>query len=285
MIMWRSEKTKNDLLNVFSSFPELIVLDVETTGFSAEKNRIIQFSGIKFGITDETLVEKERFDTYINPGVLLPEKITEVTGITDALLADKPFESAVFPKIRSFLGKTAAICGHNVPFDLRFITAMYERYGEEYAPIVVLDTLEMARDMTDLCQSSNNKLCTLAQSLGVDYGLTFHNSIDDVIACSRLLTVFVKEYKEKEKNREQSLFNKTKVKVKSLRYWPGYRGRARIYIQTDCGDFYYDVLKKIWGKGQNNFYDLEMIDMEQLRADSLKFANVTTEREFARFRG
>lgn len=283
--MWRSEKTKNDLLNVFNSFSELVVLDTETTGFNAEKNRIIQFSGIKFSITEETLVEKERFDTYINPEVLLPEKITEVTGITDAMLVDKPFEREVFPKIHSFLGETTAICGHNTSFDLRFVKAMYARYNEEFNPSVVLDTLEMARDMADLCQSSNNKLCTLAQSLGVDYGLTFHNSMDDVIACSRLLTVFVKEYKEKEKNREQISFNKTRVKVKSLRYWPGYRGRARIYIQTDCGDFYYDVLKKIWGKGQNNFYDLEMIDMEQLRADSLKFANATTEREFARFRG
>lgn len=289
--MWRSESTKNELLRLFQTSSELIVFDVETTGFSSDKNHVIQFSGLKLSISDGNLNEIERFDTYINPGYSLPEKITEVTGITDSILVDAPSERDIFPKIHSFLGDTPNVCGHNVSFDIRFAKAMYSRYGLNFEPQATLDTLEMARDIAaSIKELPNNKLGTLATHFGVDYGLTFHNSMDDVIACSRLLRVFLKEYKEREDEREATTMmgmacEKTKAKVQSLRFWPGYRGHSRIYIYTDCGDFYYDIFKKIWGKGNNCFYEIDMIDMEQLRVDSLKFANAATEREFAKFRG
>ena len=287
--MWRSEKTKNELLQIFDATTELIVFDVETTGFSAEKNHVIQFSGIKFIISNGEMSEKERFDTYINPSYSLPEKITEVTGITDATLVDAPREREIFSRLHAFVGDAPNVCGHNVSFDIRFITAMYERYGFTFAPCAVLDTLEMARDIAFGSKGlTNNKLGTLASHFGVDYGLTFHNSMDDVIACSRLLRVFLKEYKEREDERKMTevfVPEKTKVRVQSLRFWKGYRGHSRIYIYTDCGDFFYDVFKKTWDKGNNCFYDVDMIDMEQLRADSMKLANAATEREFAKFRG
>lgn len=282
---WRSEKTKNDVLALFNTERELVVLDTETTGFSAEKNVVIQFSGIKFSIINGVLEEKERFNTYINPEKSLPDKIVEVTGITDGVLSSAPLERDVFPAIKHFLGKEPNICGHNVSFDLRFMKALYERNGEEFIPKTVIDTLEMARDLA--IGAEDNKLGTLAALYGVDYGLTFHNSMDDVIACSRLLTVFVKEYKEKEEEAQATMFftEKQKVAIKSLRYWPGFRGNSRIYIQTNCGDFYYDIRKKSWGKGKGNVYEIDMIDMEQLKTDALKYANACDEREFARFRG
>ena len=284
--MWRSEKTKNAVLQTFGSETELVVFDVETTGFSSEKDRVIKFSGIKFLISDGTLTEIKRFDTYINPQFPLPEKIIEITGITDDILKDAPLETEIFPQIKDFFGNSLIVCGHNVAFDIRFMTAMFERYGYSFAVSTTLDTLEMARDIAGSAGCENNKLGTLSQFYGVDYGLTFHNSMDDVIACSRLLQVFYKEYKEREDERfVMPDSHKTKVKVKSLRYWAGYRGHSRIYIYTDCGDFFYDVFKKTWGVGKSCFYDIDMIDMEQLRADSLKMANATNEREFARFRG
>lgn len=284
--MWRSDKTKNAVLKVFSSDTELVVFDVETTGFSSEKDRVIQFSGIKFSISDGIMTEIERFDTYINPGFPLPPKIIEITGITDAVLMKAPLENEVFPKIKDFFGSALVMCGHNVSFDIRFMTAMFGRYGFSFVVEEKLDTLEMARDIAASAGCENNKLGTLAAFYDLDDELTFHNSMDDVIACSRLLEVFCKEYKAKEITRPVIADSqKTKVTVKSLRYWAGYRGHSRIYIITDCGDFYYDVFKKVWGTGISCFYDIDMIDMEQLRADSLKMANASDEREFARFRG
>lgn len=285
--MWRSEQTKNAVLKLFNSSAELVVLDVETTGFKADRDRVIQFAGIKFDISDGAMVEKDRFNTYINPGFPLPEKIVEITGITDEVLADAPAEREIFPTLKLFLGDTPIVCAHNAKFDLRFMCAMYGRYGCSLEPSDVLDTLEMARDVATPNAFENNRLGTLAKHYGVDYDLTFHNALDDVIACARLLKVFSMEYKEKEEEISLTSLNvpKQKVVVKSLRYWPGFRGRSRIYIYTNCGDFFYDIFKKVWGKGQNNVFELDMIDMEQLRADSLKLANAATEQEFARFRG
>lgn len=289
--MWRSKKTIEAVLRVFKSNDELIVFDVETTGFSAEKDRIIQFSGIKFRISDGNLVEKERFDTYINPGYPLPEKITAITGITDEMLRRAKCENEVFPKIALFLGNGPVSCGHNAAFDVRFIKALYGRNGCEFEPPIVLDTLEMARDLSG-GKAGSNKLGALADYYGVSAGLTFHNSMDDVIACSRLLNVFYKEYKEKEEEMIESVTeecgipnNKTRAKVYKLSFWQGYRGNSRIYVFTSLGDFFYDIRKKAWDKGKNNVYDIDNVDMEQLKADSLKLAKATDEKEFARFRG
>lgn len=284
--MCRSSKAKNETLRIMNSETELIVFDVETTGFSSTNDRVIQFSGIKYVISNGILTEKDRFDTYINPEILLPSKITEITGITDELLSAAPVESEVFSKIHTFLGDTPNICGQNISFDIRFVTAMYERYGYSFSPVAILDTLEMAKDIVDSKECENRKLGTLAKHFSVDYGLTFHNSMDDVIACSRLLLVFFEKYKEKEAE-ISNVYDETKttVVVTSLRYWPGLRGRSRIYVLTDCGDFFYDILGKTWGTGKTCFQNIETIDMERLKADAFRLANVTTERDFARFRG
>ena len=289
--MWRSKKTMDAVFKVFESSDELVVFDVETTGFSAERDRIIQFSGIKFRILDGNLVEKERFDTYINPGYPLPKKITEITGITDEMLNKAQFEADVFPRIALFLGGSPVSCGHNTSFDVRFIKALYGRNGCEFEPSIVLDTLEMARDLSE-GKAGSNKLGALADYYGVSAGLTFHNSMDDVIACSRLLNVFHEEYKEKAEVMMESVVGtdevstiKTRAKVYKLSFWPGYRGNSRIYIFTNLGDFFYDIRKKAWDKGKNNIYDIENVDMEQLKADSLRLAKALDEREFARFRG
>lgn len=286
--MWRSDKTKNAVLTLFNaSASELIVFDVETTGFKADCNRVIQFSGIKFSVFDGKMVEKDRISTYINPEFALPEKITEITGITDEMLVDAPKEKEIFPRIKLFLGDDPTVCGHNVGFDIRFMKAMYSRYGCAFEPSVVLDTLEMARDLASDNAFENNRLGTLAKHYGVDYGLTFHNALDDVLACSRLLKIFYEEYMEGEQKKTTlcDAPTKQKVIVKYLRYWAGYRGHSRIYIFTNCGDFFYDIFNKVWGKGPNNVFELDMIDMESLRADALKLANAADEREFARFRG
>lgn len=284
--MWRSNKSRDAVLNIFNSESELIVFDTETTGLSPTKNRVIQFSGIKFDIEGGKMVERERCDLYINPREPLPPKITEITGITDEALADAPCERDAFPVIFNFLGKSPCVCGHNTPFDIRFMNAMYERNGCEFLPSVALDTLEMARDLSDGV-SESNKLGDLARHYGVDAGLTFHNSLDDVIACSRLLIVFADEYKSRAESEPKPFLNipKTRANIYKMRYWAGYRGHSRIYIYTDLGDFYYDVYKKVWGKGQNNVYNIEQIDMEALREDALKFVKVADEREFARYRG
>lgn len=70
--------------------------------------------------------EVAQYETLINPQRPLPEEITQITGLTDAELKDAPVEAAVAPEIREFIGLGTPV-GHNLPFDLRFLNAMFRR--------------------------------------------------------------------------------------------------------------------------------------------------------------
>ena len=75
-----------------------VVFDLETTGFSATRNRIIEFGAVKVengSITD-------RFSTFVNPQVPIPPRITEVTSITNDMVKDAPTIETVLPEFLEF---------------------------------------------------------------------------------------------------------------------------------------------------------------------------------------
>jgi DNA polymerase III epsilon subunit-like protein len=76
-----------------------LVVDVETTGLSADRDRIteIAFVNVRDGkITDE-------FSTLVNPRHFIPRYITELTGITNEMVADKPDFEESLPRIKDFV--------------------------------------------------------------------------------------------------------------------------------------------------------------------------------------
>lgn len=281
--MWRSKDTMTDVLNTFDSYDSVIVFDTETTGFNAEKDRIIQLSGQKYRIENGELILSEEFDHYINPERTLPSKITEITGITDEMLNEAKTEDELFEEIKEFFG-TFPLVAYNSGFDCRFMTAMYLRHGCEFSPAIVLDVLEMARDIVKKNETANFKLETMATLYGVNADLTFHNSMDDVTATARLLQIFYNEYKDREALGAMLLPTK-RAKIFGMHYWPGFKGMSRIYLQTNLGTFYYDIRSKSWDKKPDNPIDIREVDMERLRIDAWALANATNDLEFARYRG
>lgn len=99
-----------------------IVFDTETTGLLkpesaplSEQPQIIEFAGIK--VDFDTLEEIDRLEFFVNPGIKLPDKITEITHITDAMLAGQPkFAKRYSELCRFFLGTTHLIA-HNLAYD------------------------------------------------------------------------------------------------------------------------------------------------------------------------
>ncbi len=100
----------------------LAIVDIETTGMSAEKNRIIEIAVIR--IEKNKIVDK--FTTLINPEVSLPYFITYLTGITEDELDKAPVFSDVYKKVNALL-KDATFVAHNVWFDYSFIRSEMER--------------------------------------------------------------------------------------------------------------------------------------------------------------
>lgn len=279
---WRSKATGENLLKIFAEEKEICVFDTETTGFKAlGGDTIIQISALKMRLED--MSEIDRLDMYINPGRPLPPKITAITGITDDLLSTQPFEQEVFSQIFAFFGTEPIIVGHNIRFDKTFMEQLYERNGKVFLPKNECDTLEMARDLIPKGEVENHKLGTLANYYGVATGLTFHNSMDDVVATSRLLRIFQKEYAERFEHIDEHPV--VIPKITSIKFWPGFRGFSRQYINTDSGTFYYDIRAKVWGGKDDNCYSIDEVDMEALKESAFRFAGVTTEQEFAKFRG
>ena len=126
------ERTNPTKGGPFAGFGEAAVIDVETTGLSPGKDRIVEvgiartdFSALLRG---ETRPYFETLEIRVNPGVPIPERASEVHGIRDEDVAEEEgFEEAA-EQIRTFIGDRPVI-GHNVDFDRRFLNAEFERAG------------------------------------------------------------------------------------------------------------------------------------------------------------
>ncbi len=93
------------------------VLDLETTGFNPENNSIIEIAAIKY----QGNVIIDRYWQLVKPDFgLLPDHITKLTGITNAMVVDQPTIDRVLPEFLKFV-KNTVIVGHNVSFDLSFL--------------------------------------------------------------------------------------------------------------------------------------------------------------------
>ena len=277
---WRTHKTRQALKEALNSGLEIIVFDTETTGLSSDRDRIIQISGIKFIVKDGRLKEVGRLDECINPEREVSPKITEITGFTNEFLSKQPTEREIFPKVYEFFGENPIIAAYNSNFDIRFITQMYIRNNKPFKAKIDLDVLKMAKDLIHKDDVDDYKLGTIASYLYCDRGLTFHKAIDDTIATSRLLAVFIEKYKKLE---EEEINKPAPVKRVATfidsRFWKGYRGYSRVYVNTDLGSVYYDIRNKEWGAKD---CDLETVDMEQLREDVFTNVGVSCEEELAR---
>jgi len=105
---------------------DLVILDCETTGLSVSKDRIIQLAIIKYFADGRPPIERVR---YINPGIPIPEKVTELTGITNDMVQGQPTFQALANGLLALIGD-ADFCGYNSNrFDIPILMEEFERCG------------------------------------------------------------------------------------------------------------------------------------------------------------
>ena len=137
----------------------VIVLDFESTGLNTGKARIIEIGAVKLEngeVTDE-------FSQLVDPAQPLGPEITELTGISDAMLQGQPRAEEALPKLLEFIGDLP-IAAHNAHFDASLLKAELKRLGTEMS-MPVLDTLAYARKLYPELKSF--RLAALCKHLGV----------------------------------------------------------------------------------------------------------------------
>ena len=166
-----------------------IVFDLETFGLNSHEHPIIEIGAIK--VQGTRIVDS--FSQLINPGMPIPEKIQEITSITNSMVSNMPTIEEVLPKFLEFAGD-ATMVAHNARFDMSFIRRECKRImGIDYDPSVI-DTLQMARDvMPDL---KGYGLGSLTKKLGVALE-NHHRAVDDSQATAGMFIIFLEKYLEK----------------------------------------------------------------------------------------
>ncbi len=154
----------------------MIAIDVETTGIDPEFDRVIEIGAVK----KET---GEIFRTLIQPGRPLPERITELTGITDAMLKDAPSEEDALAALLAFLGEDTVLLGHNVSFDHSFIVQAIRRCGYEVPRFSGVDTLKLSRVLCP--ELPSRKLSAMCEHFGLTNERA-HRAFEDAAVTAEL---------------------------------------------------------------------------------------------------
>lgn len=170
------------------SYDEFVIFDIETTGLSSLNDMITEIGAIK--VVGDNVVDS--FSQLINPERPISEFITNLTGITNEMVSDKPKINEVIRNFKEFIGDSVLVA-HNATFDIGFIR---ERMRLENLELdnPVLDTLELAR--TIFSTLKNHKLDTIAKHLDVSLE-NHHRALDDATATKDILLKIIAILEEK----------------------------------------------------------------------------------------
>lgn len=202
---------------------EFVVFDIETTGLSPVTEAITEIGAVK--IKDGQIVDS--FNKFVNPGKPIPQKIVELTGITDAMVKDAPPISTVLPEFYEFIGD-ASLVAHNAGFDTSFIKNAAKENGMNFQ-FCYLDTLEIARSLVNGVK--NYKLDTLTKHFNVKLE-NHHRACDDALATGQVFLKLLEILKSKDVLKICDINNalQGETDIKSLKTY-----HAIILVQTQEG--------------------------------------------------
>jgi DNA polymerase III subunit epsilon len=151
------------------------VIDFETTGLSPRFDRIIEVGVVL--VRNHTVVDT--FSELMDPGFRIPSYITELTGISTAMVKGKPAPEQVMPKLREIIGDCPCVV-HNASFDRGFFESEMNRAGVFCEPPFLCSMLLARRLVQD---SSSHKLGTLVEhlSLAKPSGMRAHRALADCL--------------------------------------------------------------------------------------------------------
>lgn len=160
----------------------ILAFDTETTGLDPfGVDRVIEVALIEFRLGADGRVTSRQDHTHlIDPGMPIPKKITQITGISDADVAGQPrFEDLAEELVEHFRGAVAV--AHNYPFDQAFLTSEMRRAGVAWhEPLAAVDTVDLSMKLYPDARS--HKLGDVSKRVGVTLE-DAHRAANDAAAC------------------------------------------------------------------------------------------------------
>lgn len=258
------------------NYKKFIALDTESTGFQPNDNfsLLLEIGAVK--VIDNVVVD--RFDELINPGISIPKKITELTGITNEMVANKPNYIEVLTKFRKWCDTDEFIfVMHNAPHDLKFLNYFGKKCGIEFNEPTI-DTQPLAKNLLhggywetiSKRINENYKLSSLAILFDIsdknhhradnDAELTYEvfAKLKEVAFKRRPDLVYFQLYKYPTKEVSNKIEEIQKAKIISICPWDK---KERIYIklsrdvkgETIYGTIFYDFSYKNWKIKETGF--------------------------------
>ena len=175
---------------------EYVAFDLETTGLSSQKDEIIEIGAVRM----QGGKELDRFQTFVNPRRRLEQKIVELTGITDAMLADAPSIETVLPEFLEFVGERVLVA-HNADFDTGFIREACRKQGLPYG-FTSVDTLILSQNL--LPHLNKFKLDVVSNALSLP-DFNHHRAGDDAVTCGLIFHKLTDKLRELELSRLQEI--------------------------------------------------------------------------------
>ncbi len=171
---------------------EIIVFDVETTGLNTMNDRLTEIGAVK--LRNMQIVDS--FQTFVDPERHIPEKITELTGINDSMVADAPSEKQAIEKFMKFCGgNKPVLAAHNAQFDTSFIRNACRRQNIDFE-FVTIDTLVLCQVMLPNIQ--RHKLNHVAKALKLGK-FDHHRADSDALMLAKIYIYLVNQLIQEKK--------------------------------------------------------------------------------------
>ena len=169
---------------------EFCVFDTETTGLDPGCEYLTEIGAVL--VRNGQVVEE--FDTFVRPPKPITPKITELTGITNEMVADAPQEGEALQAFLDFAGGRVLVAHNANGFDIRFLRAAAKRCGIKFEPTYI-DTLTMAQTMYPGLH--NYKQGTINKHLELP-PYEAHRACEDAGALGRIFCVMLRDLEEKQ---------------------------------------------------------------------------------------
>jgi DNA polymerase-3 subunit epsilon len=167
----------------------LVVVDTETTGLDASKDRVIEVGIIHF----EAGQCVDRYGVLVNPGIPIPQEVVELTGIKDDDVRDAPPFEVVAAEVAERLGR-GVIVGYNLAFDRGFLTAELTRCSRAWPEMACLDPLILVRELHR--NQGSKKLAAAAARMGINLEEA-HRATADAEVAGLLLIALATQFEDR----------------------------------------------------------------------------------------